>query len=823
MNSRITGLVARLDLEQKIRLLTGSSFWTLHDEPAIGLRQVVVSDGPVGIRGQTLDERAPSAVLPSPTGIAASWDEDLVFRLGQLLAGEARCKGVDVVLAPTVNIHRTPRGGQHFECYSEDPYLSGAVGTAMVRGIQSAGIGATAKHFVTNDSETERMTVDVRVDERTLREVYLAPFERMVTEGGAWLVMSAYNKVDGAHMSENPLLSDPLKREWGFDGVVISDWSATHSTEASAEAAQDLVMPGPDAPWGEALLDAVRAGRVTVEAIDDKVTRLLRLAARVGALAEFPKPVAYPVSWTRESVASTLREAAAESMVLIRNDGLLPLDVDWKPRIAVIGQHAVLPRIQGGGSASVSPEKVVTPLEGIRAAFGNDQVDYAMGLRSITALQPFTGEQIDHPDSGSPGWLRVRFLDAFEGVVREESRASGRLLWLGDPVLVESEIIEVTTVFTARVGGEHFFGCSGLGGFEVRIDGVTTISEKIGPGDRDLVATLLDPPTRWAGCELETGQRVDLVLRYRRDPDLLDFPAVSFTLGVTDPYGTADQELGRAVAAAATADVAVVVVGTTDILESEGMDRATLELPPGQDELVRRIVEANPKTVVLVNSGAPVVMPWLDDAAATLLTWFGGQEIGSAIADVLTGAREPGGRLPTTWPANHHDVPVWQVEPTAGTLTYSEGLHVGYREWLRRAETGGPAPAAGFGTGVGYPDWTYSNPSVSTRLDSAGRLDGLLVRITVSNVGGRAGKDVAQVYLSRTSDSAVERPVWWLAGQPVVRLPAEASEIVTVEIPLRALQHWSVDYQEWVTEPGDYLTRIGRSVHDIRSELPISL
>ena len=279
--------VARLSAEQKVRLLTGADFWALYPEPDAGLRRVVTSDGPAGVRGETWDERDTSANVPSPTALAATWDCDRVEAIGRLLAAEARRKGVDVLLAPTVNLHRTPYGGRHFECFSEDPLLTARIGVAYVRGLQGQGVGATVKHFICNDSETERMSVDVRVDERTLRELYLAPFEAIVREAGAWAVMASYNGVNGSTMTESPLLRAILHDEWGYDGLVMSDWTATRSTEAAARAALDLAMPGPAerfGPWGDALLEAVRAGQVDEALIDDKVLRILRLAARVGGL-----------------------------------------------------------------------------------------------------------------------------------------------------------------------------------------------------------------------------------------------------------------------------------------------------------------------------------------------------------------------------------------------------------------------------------------------------------------------------------------------------------------------------------------------------------
>ena len=284
-------LVARLTLEEKVRLVTGRDSWSLHPLPHIGLRSLVLSDGPVGVRGATWDERSPSVNFPSPTAVAASWDVAMARRVGEGVGSEARRKGVDVVLAPTINLQRSPYGGRHFEAFSEDPLLTAAIATAYVRGVQSHGVGATVKHYVANDAETDRFTVDIRVSDRALRELYLLAFEQPIVEGSSWLVMSAYNSINGITASENALLSAPLNDEWGFDGVVVSDWTAVRSIE-SARHPQDLAMPGPDGAWGQALLDAVRAGDVAERHVDRKVLRILRLAARVGALDGYPAPAA---------------------------------------------------------------------------------------------------------------------------------------------------------------------------------------------------------------------------------------------------------------------------------------------------------------------------------------------------------------------------------------------------------------------------------------------------------------------------------------------------------------------------------------------------
>ena len=763
-------------LERKVRLLTGADMWATHDDPELGLPRIVTSDGPVGVRGERWDERDHAVTMPSPTALAASWDEGLVERVGALLAAECARKGVGVLLAPTLNLHRTPLAGRHFECFSEDPLFAGRIGAAYIRGLQAHGVGATAKHYVANDSETERFTLDVRVDERTLREVYLLPFELAVTDAGVWLVMAAYNGVNGATMTESDLLASPLDDEWGFDGVVVSDWTATRSTEAAARARLDLAMPGPESPWGDALVAAVRDGRVPEAAIDEKVRRLRRLAERVR-----PRPP------ERVDGGALAREAAAAGMVLVRNDGVLPLA---RGRLAVIGQNARTARIQGGGSAGVYPPYVVAPLDGLREAFGD--VTYALGARTHDQVRALTSDEA--------AVLRLRVLDAAGDELSSELRRSAHLVLTGLPA--ETAAVELSARMTVPEGGVSAVGGGGMGDVRLEVDGVVVLDEPIEPPGGDPAAGLFDPPTRAVPADLAAGQEVDLLLSMRPSRE---GPVVSMLLGVRERALAPEEERARAVEAARGADAAVVVVGTTERDESEGADRASLRLPGDQDELVRAVAAANPRTVVVVNSGGPVEMPWRDDVAAVLLAWFGGQELGHALADVVLGEREPGGRLPTTWPASEGDVPVLSTQPSRGVLDYAEGLHVGYRAWARA----GAAPAYPFGHGLGYTRWEYESVEA----------DGRELRVRVRNAGARTGREVVQAYLSRPG-SAVERPALWLAGYAAVEAPAgETAEAVVVLDP-RAFRHWTE--HGWAAEPGAFTVRVGRSAGDLRLEAEVT-
>ncbi len=804
-DSELAARVASLSLEQKVRLLTGADFWSLHPEPAVGLRRLVVSDGPAGVRGERWDERDPSANVPSPTALAATWDEALVEELGGLLASEARRKGVDVVLAPTVNLHRTPYAGRHFECFSEDPLLTARIGVSYVLGLQDGGVGATVKHFIANDSETERMTLDARLDERTLREMYLAPFEAIVREAGVWSVMASYNAVNGEAMTESSLLRDILQRELGFDGVVMSDWFATRSTTASARAALDLVMPGPDGPWDDALVEAVRAGKVDPATIDDKVLRVLRLAARVGAL-EGTVP-ARPPAFDDGDIAAMLRRIAAAGFVLARNErALLPLDRGRLERIAVIGPNAAAARTLGGGSATVLPPYTVSPLDGLRTALGPGvQVDHSPGVQPGRRIPVAPASLVHVPDTSEPG-VEVRFLDGRGALLASERRGGCAFKWLGSlDVAGTVARIEVHTALRATGSGRYAIGASGLGRYRLALDGQQAFDEclELPPG-ADIVEGLMVPPQAVHIRELGARQEIGIVLTHDVEaPAPGGGPlAVSFQLNAAPPYAGDDREIERAVAMAAEADAVVLVVGTTEEVESEGFDRATLSLPGRQDELVRRVAAANRNTVVVVNAGAPVLMPWADEVAAVLLAWFPGQEFGNALADVLLGITEPGGRLPTTWPATETGLPA--TTPIDGVLRYDEGLSVGYR--ARGRDT-----LFAFGHGLGFSSWEYES------LDAPPRAaPGAAVRasVAVRNTGQRPSREVVQLYASR-SESAIERPVRWLVGFAAVLAEPGERAIATIIVPPRAFEHWSVEDGRWALETGTFDLAAGSSSADL--------
>lgn len=797
----VEAALAKLDLDTKCDLLAGETMWKLPACPEIGLASIVMSDGPVGVRGVRWSADDPSVALPSPTALGATWDPPLAERVGALLAQEARRKGVHVLLAPTVNLHRSPLGGRHFESYSEDPFLTAEIGTGYVRGVQSGGVATTVKHFVANDAETERFTVDNLVDARPLRELYLAPFEAIVKNAGAWGVMSAYNGVNGTSMTEHHHLQNGILRgEWGFDGFVVSDWTGARNTVGAITGGTDVAMPGPGTVFGPALAAAVRAGDVAESIVDDAVRRVLHLAVRVGALAGSDRS-APPVTIDGDELA---REVARRSFVLVRNENqTLPLS--GVQSVAVLGAAARDARVLGGGSAEVFPDHIVSPLDGLTASLPDGAVTYAIGADPSEELA-----------SAGTGFQLEAVCRAEDG--RELGRTplpNGSVLWMGADSMPqgvaydELHAVEITGTFVPRESGEHSFGTRGLGahrlvaGTDVLFEGVQEL-----PEGADFIEAIFGAPVGRGTVILEAGKEIPVSLTYVVPKYDGPIKVVAFALAHRGPQRTSEELIAEAVEVARNADAAVVVVATTERVESEGFDRTSLALPGTQDELVRAVAAVNPRTVVVVNAGAPVELPWRDSVAAVLLTWFPGQEGGAALADVLLGTAEPGGRLPTTWPAVLADAPVTRVTPRDGRLAYDEGVFIGYRAWERAGRT----PAYPFGHGLGYTDWEYEAILVSPTV----------ARVRIRNQGTRPGREVVQVYVAPVEDS-VERPARWLAGFASVSVePGESAE-VEVALPQRAFEIWDEQSGSWRLVPGAYEIQAGRSIADLRLTAPLEL
>ena len=804
MTDRIDELLGRMSLEEKVSMLAGSDLWHGTGVPRLEIPPIKVTDGPCGARGGRYQGGTTSACFPCGTALAATWNPDLVERVGAALAEEARTKRAQVLLAPTVNIHRSPLAGRNFECYSEDPHLTARMAVAYIRGVQSRNVGACIKHFVCNDSEFERNTISSQVGERALREIYLAPFEAAVKEAKPWSVMASYNRVNGTYVSEDPrLLEDILRREWGFEGFVVSDWYGTRSTAAAVEAGLDLEMPGPPRHRGEKLLDAVKAGAVSESSLDAAVRRLLEVTLRSGIL-DHPEEAAEE-SIDRPEHRRLAREAAGEAIVLLKNESeVLPLDRQKIRTLAVIGPSADAAHVQGGGSAGVTPHYRVSPLEGIRASCGAEvAVRYERGCTNHKVLpllgarlvpSGFEAEYFGSPDlSGDPALTEhSRRIDFFW---------EGRIEPKVDP---EIHAVRFTGTFTPEENGAYTLALTSAGRSRLFIDGIELIDNwtQQTRGDSYFGAGTVEVK---AQLEMREGEEREIRIEYCRSNPFIAGVRVGALLPVPDDL------IDRAAAAAAEADAAVVVVGLDDKWEGEGGDRVDMELPGRQAELVERVTAANPNTVVVVNAGSPVAMDWADRVPAVLEIWYPGQELGNALADVLFGDVNPSGKLPTTFPKRLQDNPAYLNYPGEnGEVLYGEGIFVGYRYYDRKRIE----PRFAFGHGLSYTRFSYGELHLDANRMA---MDGeLAVSVEVTNSGERAGSEVVQLYLSDLECSLARPDQELEAFEKVALEPGETKE-VRFTLNRSALSFYDPAREGWVAEPGRFEIRVGSSSRDVRA------
>lgn len=808
VTERIDDLMAQLTLDEKATLTAGIDMWHAQGVERLGIRGLKVSDGPNGARG-SFWVGTTSACLPCGTALGATWNPDLVRRVGVLAGEETITKGADVLLAPTINLHRSPLAGRNFECPSEDPFLTSRYAVAYITGVQSTGVATAVKHFVANDSEFERHTISSDVDERTLRELYLPMFEAAIGEARSMSIMAAYNKLNDVYCSEQPFLMGLLD-DWGFDGFVISDWWSVKSTIGTGISGCDLEMPGPQVYLGTKLSDAIRAGELPEAALDAKVRRLLGVMERLGVLDE---PTYRPdTSRDRPEDRVLLREAAAEAVVLLTNDGVLPLRSDVR-RVAVIGPNADVAVAQGGGSASVNPHHVDTVLDGLRARYPEVEFVLEPGCDGYRNAPPIDPRWLTPTDRSTA--RNGLTLDYFAGrTLQGEPTAtmtaeSCRFTWLGDPwtdVIGGDFSARLSGTLTAPVSGTYTFTLIVGGQARLWIDGelVLDLWEGWTPGTAFFG---LGSEEIRAEVTLVGGAPVDIVAEMACMENL---PACALLLGAIAPMG--DDSIERAVAAAAGAEVAIVVVGLNQDWETEGEDRASMDLPGAQPALIRAVAATGTPTVVLVSAGSPVTMDWADEVNAVAQLWYLGQETGGAVADIVSGDRNPSAKLPTTFPVRYEDHPAIDNYPGAdGHVVYGEGLFVGYRGY----ESRGVVPRFPFGHGLSYTSFELGTPQLA---DSG---TGLTVGVPVTNIGSVAGAEVVQLYVAEVTP-VVARPLKELKGFAKVMLEAGETAIVSMELDDRSFAHWDLDSGRWVVTPGDYRLLIGTSSADISQSITIT-
>ena len=806
MEKRIEQILTSLTLEEKITLLAGADSWHTHSIERLGIPALKLSDGPNGVRGEGRDTlEATSASFPVGTAMGATWNPELIGQVGKALAQESKAKGAHVLLGPTVNMHRAPLAGRNFECFSEDPYLSARMAVSYIKGLQAEGVGACVKHFVCNDQEYERHTISAEVSQRALREIYLPPFRAAVKEAGVWTMMSAYNRINGIHASENDaLLLDLLKDEWGFDGLVISDWYGTYS-EGVVGSGLDLEMPGPARWMGENALEAVRGGQVEEQKIDDKIRRLLRTLLRTGALDQ--TEILAEQSIDRPEHRQLIRKVGAEAIVLLKNeDDLLPLETHRIHKIALIGANAKKISFHGGGSSEINPHYIISPLEAISARAGDKlEVEYALGCTVHKMIPPIEQDWLTAED-GTPGRLNVSYYDnpRLEGEAIYQMKAGGsQQAWFGD-------------------NSEHFdpnhFSMSMTGSLQVPEPGVYTFELGcVGRArlniDNECLIDLWDQEDEEPGqghqktcqLELEKGKPYKLHLEYASKPGAR-WRGVQ--VGCLPPLP--EDPIAEAVALAESAEIAIVVAGLTPEWESEGHDRVSMDLPGEQNQLIERVAAANPNTVVVLNAGSPLHMPWLDKVKSVMQMSYLGQESGNALADVLFGDVDPSGRLPTTFPKRIQDNPAYINFPGEnGVVHYGEGIFVGYRYYDKKEIE----PLFPFGHGLSYSSFEYANLHLDAEQTNPG--EQIHVQVDVTNTGVRSGQEVVQLYV-RDVESSLIRPPRELKAFAKIKLDPGETQTVDFSLQENDLAFYDDAQNAWVVEPGEFEVLIGRSAGDIR-------
>jgi beta-glucosidase len=798
--SKIENLISQLSLEEKIKMLSGTGF----DTPGIdrlGIPGLRMTDGPAGVRW------GKSTAFPGPISLAASWDKDLVYRLGQAMAEEVKLKNKNVLLAPCVNIHRFPLGGRNFESYGEDPFLAARTDVPFIKGIQSRNVIATVKHFAANNQEWERFRVNTVVNERTLREIYLPAFEAAVHEAGVYSVMAAYNKVNGFYCSANKhLLTDILKDEWGFDGYVVSDWGATHDAVRCANAGLDIEMPY-GKHFGDSLIRAVKDNKVSEATIDDKVRRILRIMFRAGLMDTLntKKPNATSVYNSHKDLAL---EAAEKGIVLLKNErGILPLQKSKLKSVAVIGPNAAYAISGGGGSSMVRPFYKTSPLEGIKDYLGDDvKVFYAPGPAMEGDILPIETKYLFQNDKKSHGFKGEYFLLEDFNTSPVFSRIDGQVNFNFGYNAPESEMealddgnkyaIRWTGFVKAPETGSYNLKIQCDGGIRLFVDG------KILFEDMDNK----DVKLRTVKMHFEQNKFYKIKIEY------------------VSSWGVSEMKFGwdipgfdpveEAVAFAKKADVTILVTGLSNHFESESGDLKRFSFP-GQDRFIKSVVAANPNTIVVMYNGSPYsIKDWSDKVPAILEAWYGGQEQGNALANVMFGKYNPSGKLPFSIIRDSSDCPAFTGYQSPTLVSdYSEGIFVGYRY----LEKNGIKPLFPFGHGISYTNFDYRNLHVEKQKGG-----NFKISLTIKNIGEVEGIETVQFYVSDL-ECSVERPVKELKAFEQIQLkPGEETQISTI-LKNKAFAFYDENKKEWVVEPGKFRIGVGSSLEDIRQEKVIEI
>lgn len=811
----VDNLLKILDLNQKSNLLSGASSWETQTVNEHSIPSLRASDGPNGIRGSRIFQPTPSACSPCGTGLGATFDPQLLKRLGQLLAKEAKAKGVHIILGPTVNIQRSPLGGRGFESFSEDPVLSGNCATAIINGIQEQGIQATIKHFVCNDQEHERRSVSADVSERALREIYLRPFQIAIRDSDPVWIMTSYNKVNGVHMSHHPMLQSILRQEWAWKGAIMSDWYGVYTCADSIRAGLDLEMPGKTIWRGDLIPHSIDSGELKTYEVDNCVKNILNVVNKAMKESGVPENAEEGNNDNAETT-KFLREIAGDSLVLLKNErNILPFSKTKKT--AVIGPNGLITSFCGGGSASLFPYRAISVLEGISSKC-KSKVDYVHGpnvfnmvpqlnnIKTTSNKNGFSAKIFDLPENDTNRKL-IDSIDLVHTLAIMEDYIPPND---GDTFYGELEgylNIETSGVFDLSI--------TVIGTADLYIDDTLLINNSSNQKPGSFFFNLCTIEKK-ASLYLEANHTYKVVIKFgsaktsnvTTKPDALKLKCL-IRFGCSPCY-VFESELEKAITVAQSAEQVALVVGLNKDIESEGFDRSTMDLPEGTNELISGVLSVNSNTVVVINSGTPVTMPWINETNAVLQVWYGGNEGGNAIADVIFGDVTPSGKLPLSIPKRVEDNPSFlNFKSDKGHTIYGEGVYVGYRFYEKTKKD----VLFPFGHGLSYTFFQYSELSIKNNSTE------VIVSMKVTNEGNFSGKEVVQVYFSQVNPS-VERPVKELASFSKTKLlePGE-SQSMSLNISRKyGTSFWDEYKHSWVSEAGTYKVYIGSSSSDLRWE-----
>ncbi|CAO2648996.1 Nn.00g099450.m01.CDS01 [Neocucurbitaria sp. VM-36] len=826
MSSKVETILQSLTLEEKISLLAGKDFWETVPIPGKGVPAIKTSDGPNGARGEVFTGGTRAACFPAAVCSAATWDPEFSKNIGAALAEETKTKSARVLLAPTMCNHRHPLGGRNFESFSEDPYLAGKMAANVVKGVQENGIAATIKHFVANEQETDRLLVDTIVSERALREIYLKPFEITIKDAKPLAVMTAYNKLNGTHADSHPfLLKQVLRGEWGWNGLVMSDWGGTNSTADSLNAGLDLEMPGPTR-WRtvEAVTAAVEKGEVTEQTITERARNVLNLIEKVGAFENPDIPPEQSIVNPKHS--KLIRDTAAQGITLLKNDGnILPLTREAMKgkKIGLFGL-AKEALIHGGGSASLNAHYRISPEEGLKAAYGSDvEFKYSKGAHTYRLLPPLASNCKDL--NGNAGWTMELFkagqLDKAFKTTHEVKESSF------SPILdneAKGKEVRFSATFTPTETGSHYLGCSGIGPTIVTVNGKVVFEQK--DNSPDPMGFLLGGnPEKEFTIPLTKGEAYSIQIHSKPPSGGSDWGILAGLPGFRMGFMAQEEHdmdmVTQAKEVAKECDIAIVFTGHTPAWETEGQDQVGFHLPRdgSQDKLVETVASVNSSTIVVNSTGVAIALPWLSKVSALVQAWFPGQEAGNAIADIISGAVNPSGRLPLSWPKQIEDAPAYgnfpgDVKDGQLTVKYEEGVFVGYRHYDRVAKEKVQFP---FGFGLSYTTFAVSNGKVTQA--SAERIT---ATAAVKNTGRVAGSTVIQLYVGRKQQSP-EHPIKTLAAFKKVFLKPGEEKTVELSLALLDFAYFDEASKSWKVDRGQYDFSFGQSTSDIESVITVDL